>query len=126
MNQTYFECYEFDDNVVLIPITTCTYKLMLNWVRNNQSTRIWISILLTHLYIKFHEYLWVAKKRFIADLLFKPKIKHIQQNEIKQYFWQKLLRVNNFTWKSFSKMYSSEWTISCRSCHSYIKLTHTT
>ena len=26
MNQTYFEWYEFDDNVVRILIATCTYK----------------------------------------------------------------------------------------------------
>ena len=26
MNQTYFECYEFDVNVVLILNATCTYK----------------------------------------------------------------------------------------------------
>ena len=48
MNQTYFECFEFDANAVLILISTCTYKSLLNWVRMNQSS--WISILLTYLY----------------------------------------------------------------------------
>ena len=43
MNRTYFECHEFDVNVVLKLIATCTYKSMLNWVRLNQSS--WISIL---------------------------------------------------------------------------------
>ena len=66
MNQTYFEYYEFDVNVVLILIATCTYKSMLYWVRMNQNS--WISILLTHSCWKLHEYLWEAKKRFIADL----------------------------------------------------------
>ena len=66
MNQTYFECYEFDVNVVLILIVTYTYTSMLNWVRMNQSS--WISTLLTHSYSKFHEHLWVVKKRFIDDL----------------------------------------------------------
>ena len=65
MNQTYFECYEFDVNVVLILIATYTYKSMLNWVRINQSS--WISILLTYSDSKFHEFLWVVRKRFIAD-----------------------------------------------------------
>ena len=37
MNQIYFECYEFDVNIVIILIATCTYKSMLNWVRMNQS-----------------------------------------------------------------------------------------
>ena len=63
MNQIYFEGYEFDVKVVT---ETCTYKSMLNWIQMNQSS--WISILLSHLYSKLHEYLWVAKKRFIADL----------------------------------------------------------
>ena len=44
MNQTYFECYEFDVNSVIILIATCIYKSRLNWVRMNQSS--WISILL--------------------------------------------------------------------------------
>ena len=66
MNQTYFECYEFDVNVVLILIATCTYKSMLNWVQMNQSG--WISILLTHSYLEFREHLWLVKKRFIANL----------------------------------------------------------
>ena len=65
-HQTYFECYEFDDDVVFILIATCTYKSMLNWQRMNHSS--WISILLTHTYSKFHKYLWVAKKRPIANL----------------------------------------------------------
>ena len=39
----------------------------------NQSS--WISLLLTHSYSKYHEYLWVSKKRFIADLCF-PQHKH--------------------------------------------------
>ena len=30
MNETYFECYEFDVNVVLMLIVTCRYKSMLN------------------------------------------------------------------------------------------------
>ena len=54
MNQTDFECYKFDANIVLILIATCTYKLMLQWVRMNQSS--WISILLTHSYSKFYEF----------------------------------------------------------------------
>ena len=54
MNQTNFEGYEFDVNVGLIPIATCTYKSMLNCVRMNQSS--WISKLL--------------KKRLIAVLWF--------------------------------------------------------
>ena len=61
MNQTYFECYEFDLNVVLILIVTCSYRSMLNRVRMNQSN--WIAILLTHSYAKLHEYLWVPKKK---------------------------------------------------------------
>ena len=42
MNQTYFEYYEFNIDVVLILIATCTYKSMLNGVRMNQIN--WISI----------------------------------------------------------------------------------
>ena len=49
----------------------CIYKSMLNWVRINRSS--WISIMLTHAYSKLHEYLWVAKKQFIADLWFQSK-----------------------------------------------------
>ena len=44
IHQTYFECYKFDVNFVLILIATCTYKSILNWVRMNQSS--WNSILL--------------------------------------------------------------------------------
>ena len=66
MNQTYFECYEFDVNVGLILIATCTYKPIVSWILMNRS--IWISVLLTYSYWKFYEYLWVAKKRSIADL----------------------------------------------------------
>ena len=66
LSQTYFECYEFVVNVVLIHIATCTYKSMLNRVQMNQSG--WISILLTHSYSEFHEHLWAVKKRFIAHL----------------------------------------------------------
>ena len=42
INQTCFECYEFDVNIVLMLNATCTYRSMLNWVRMNQSS--WISI----------------------------------------------------------------------------------
>ena len=38
MNQTYFEWYEFDINVVLMLIATYTYKSMLNWVLMNKSS----------------------------------------------------------------------------------------
>ena len=69
-NQIYFSCYEFDINVVLILIATCAYKSMLNWVRTNQNS--WILIQVTHSCSKFHEYLWVAKKQFIADLWYGP------------------------------------------------------
>ena len=83
MNQTYFECYEFHVNVVLILIATCTYQSMLNWGRMNQSS--WI--LLIHSYSKFHD-LWISKKGFIADLWFKPQVRHLHQNEIwKKYFF---------------------------------------
>ena len=37
-NQTYFERYEFDINVVRILIGTCTYRAMLNWAQMNQSS----------------------------------------------------------------------------------------
>ena len=57
MNQTYFECYGFDVNVVIILIAICTYKSI-----------SWISLPLAHLYSKLHEYLGVAKNWFIADL----------------------------------------------------------
>ena len=36
MNQTYFEWYEFDVNVVCILIATCTYKSKL-YMRKNES-----------------------------------------------------------------------------------------
>ena len=64
MNQAYFEYYEFDASVVLI--ATCIYNSLLKRVRMSETS--WISILLTQSYSKFHEYLWVEKKRFIADL----------------------------------------------------------
>ena len=48
MNQTHFEWYEFDINVVLIFIATFTYKTMLYWVRLNQSS--WISMPLIYSY----------------------------------------------------------------------------
>ena len=35
INQTYFELYEFDVNVVLILMATCSYKSTLYWVRMN-------------------------------------------------------------------------------------------
>ena len=46
MNESYFNCYEFDNIIVLVLIATCTYKSMLSTVRMSLSN--WISILLTH------------------------------------------------------------------------------
>ena len=79
INQTCFECYEFDVNIVLILIANCNYKSMLQWVRMSQSN--WISILLTYSYSKFHDYLWITKQRFIVDLWSLPNTSSDQYKE---------------------------------------------
>ena len=40
MNQTYYECYEFDVNIVRILIVACIYKSTLYWVSMNESDYI--------------------------------------------------------------------------------------
>ena len=40
-------------------------------------------------------------------------------------FLAKTLRINKIALKSWSKIYRLETILNCRSCHSYIKLTHT-
>ena len=57
MNQTYFECYEFDVNIVL----TLIVLIFINQYCSE-------FILLTHMYSKYNECLWVSKKQFISDL----------------------------------------------------------
>ena len=54
---SFFKCHNFPYwlAVVRIHIVTCTYKSTLEWVWMYQSS--WISILLTHIYSKFHEWL---------------------------------------------------------------------
>ena len=66
MNQTYFECYESDVNkwinqrccVVSMNESEYIIKFQYCWP--------------TYVYSKLHNYLWVAKKRFIFDLQCKP------------------------------------------------------
>ena len=64
MNQANFESqFEFDINFVRMLIATCSYKSRLHSS---------ILIFLTHLYSKFHKFLWEAKKQYIADIWYEP------------------------------------------------------
>ena len=65
---------------------TYTYKSAVNWLRMNQSS--WISILLSHSYSQLHEYIWVAKKRFIADLWSVIYVDNISYFGSTVCFWQ--------------------------------------
>ena len=66
LNQTYFKWYEFDVNVA-----TCTYASNecsdYEWYQ-----RTYLNFNIVDSQSKFHEYLWVATKRFTADLLYGP------------------------------------------------------
>ena len=46
MNQTHFECYEFDADVVLIPIAACAYTSMCSvyeWMRIVEFLYCWLT-----------------------------------------------------------------------------------
>ena len=69
MNQTYFNIF--------------IYKLTLQWVRMNAEYMVKFQYcLLTHLYLKLHEYSWLAKKNY--SLLISVTYHHVYINELKR------------------------------------------